>query len=238
MACPVVTHPVTRLILIRHPQPAVAQGICYGQTDVPLSPGAVASLSADARRLRGEILRLLPCHVLAWHASPLSRCRLLADALLAAVATDGEEDGSPPLAVDNRLREMNFGDWEGRSWDDIGTAAVNAWARDIARHRPPQGESVADLAARVGDWLVDALTPSPIDPGGRPRGLVVVTHGGVIRALAGQLCGEPIRQWSARMVPFASITCLEVHPGAHGRWQGRVVDAPPAVLATSRSARS
>ncbi|RTL32703.1 MAG: phosphoglycerate mutase, partial [Rhodocyclaceae bacterium] len=94
------------LYLIRHPRPAVAPGICYGQTDLGLAESA-----ADvAARLRP----LLPADF-ALYASPLTRARLLAEAL-----------GTPRL--EPRLKEIHFGEWEGRSYDDIGRAALDAWA--------------------------------------------------------------------------------------------------------------
>ena len=63
------------LYLIRHPRPAVAPGICYGQTDLGLAEPA----AEVAARLRP----LLPADF-ALHASPLARARLLAEALQTA----------------------------------------------------------------------------------------------------------------------------------------------------------
>ena len=112
------------LYLIRHPRPAVAPGICYGQTDL----GLAESASAVAERLRP----LLP-QDFALYASPLARARLLAEAL-----------GTPQL--DPRLKEIHFGDWEGRSFDDIGQAALDAWAAEPLDFAPPGGESPRSMA--------------------------------------------------------------------------------------------
>ena len=112
------------LYLIRHPRPAVEPGICYGQTDL----GLAEPVDAVAARLRP----LLP-ESFALYASPLRRARLLAEAL-----------GTPQL--DPRLKEIHFGDWEGRSFDDIGQAALDAWAAAPLDFAPPGGETPRQMA--------------------------------------------------------------------------------------------
>ncbi|WP_374616526.1 histidine phosphatase family protein, partial [Thauera aminoaromatica] len=111
-----------QLHLIRHPRPAVEPGICYGQTDL----GLAESPAAVAERLRP----LLP-ESFALHASPLARARLLAESL-----------GRPRL--DDRLKESHCGDWEGRSFPDIGSA-IDDWAADPLGFRPPGGESPREM---------------------------------------------------------------------------------------------
>ena len=113
------------LYLIRHPRPDVAPGTCYGQTDLGL---------AESPRVVAERLRpLLPADY-ALYTSPLRRARLLAEAL-----------GSPQ--VDARLQEIHFGEWEGRSFDEIGKAALDAWSAAPLDFAPPGGESPRQMAA-------------------------------------------------------------------------------------------
>ena len=92
-----------QLHLIRHPRPAIEPGICYGQSDIGLAESAVEV----ATRLKP----LLP-DAYTVHASPLLRARLLAEAL-----------GTPTL--DERLKEIHFGDWEGRSFESINNTINN-----------------------------------------------------------------------------------------------------------------
>ena len=115
------------LHLIRHPLPLVAPGICYGRLDV-----AAENVPEAAAALRAELPSGLPV----W-TSPLVRCRMLAEALHA----------SP--AVDDRLAEMDFGDWEGRAWDAIARTELDAWAADIAGYAPPGGESPLAVQRRA-----------------------------------------------------------------------------------------
>jgi alpha-ribazole phosphatase len=81
-----------------------------------------------------------------------------------------------PLKIDERLREMDHGEWEGRSWKEIeGTDGdrLTAWMADWIGGRPPGGESLGEIEHRVAAWLAD-LGPEPV---------VAVAHAGVIRAM-------------------------------------------------------
>lgn len=145
------------MIALRHSRPAVAEGVCYGRTDLALAEDFDAVLTA--------ILAGLPA-VGAVRSSPLGRCLRLAEAIAAARGLAVE--------TDPRLMEMDFGRWETRAWSAIPRPELDAWAADFDHARPHGGESVAMLAARVRDAL-DAAGP------GNPPALWV-THSGVIRA--------------------------------------------------------
>ncbi|ACR02355.1 MULTISPECIES: alpha-ribazole phosphatase family protein [Thauera] len=195
-----------QLHLIRHPRPAVEPGICYGQTDL----GLAESPAAVAERLRP----LLP-ESFALHASPLARARLLAESL-----------GRPRL--DERLKEIHFGDWEGRSFTDIGSA-IDDWAADPLGFRPPGGESPREMATRVLQWLAEhGLTPRTPDAAGirasppLPDALVVVAHGGPLRAIAGHLLGMPPERWIGLDFGCGQVTRIDVEDwGTVLRWFNR-----------------
>ncbi|MDR1995400.1 alpha-ribazole phosphatase family protein [Azonexus sp.] len=164
------------LHLIRHPPPRVAQGVCYGAMDVPAEPAAVfaAALRAD-----------LPPGLPLW-SSPLQRCHELAAAL------------HPAPIFDERLREMDFGAWEGRRWADIPRAELDAWAADVDGYVPPGGESARQLQRRVLDF-VTTLTVTEA---------VLVTHAGVIRSLYAHANGRPIADCLDVRPAFGSLTRL------------------------------
>ena len=195
-----------QLHLIRHPRPAVEPGICYGQTDL----GLAESPAAVAERLRP----LLP-ESFDLHASPLARARLLAESL-----------GTPRL--DERLKEIHFGDWEGRSFTDIGSA-IDDWAADPLGFRPPGGESPREMATRVLQWLAEhGLTPRTPDAAGLraspplPDALVVVAHGGPLRAIAGHLLGMPPERWIGLDFGCGQVTRIDVEDwGTVLRWFNR-----------------
>ena len=167
-----------RFVLVRHTRPAAAATLCYGRTDVTLPDGWQADVAAcvaclpPARRV---------------YTSPSMRCRLLAREI-------GRRDGIE-VHVDDRLQELDFGRWEGRPWDAIPAGEIDAWKDDLLDYAPGGGESLRLLWARAQRWLEDVLAPI----GERA---IVVTHQGPIRALAAQLCGQPVERMFTRRVPW------------------------------------
>jgi alpha-ribazole phosphatase len=147
------------LWMVRHAQPQIAPGICYGQLDVP----------ADLLETQkcAEILKnTLPQGAFLF-TSTLQRCELLARVLIGL---------RPDLTheKDARLQEMNFGQWEGRPWADMDPNELAAWTDDFANYRAGgTGESVTQFMTRVAS-VFDELDPS--------RDTVWLTHAGVIRA--------------------------------------------------------
>ena len=153
-----------RIVLVRHSAPLIAPGICYGRLDLPLHP------DADIDRLAHD--PLLPGSRRVW-TSPSRRCRELADRIAEIL--------SVPLCADPRLLELDFGEWEGKPWDNTPRADLDRWAADLHGFRPQGGESGAELVARVKDFH-DGLN----------QDCVVVSHGGPLRVLSALLRGEPV----------------------------------------------
>ncbi|ANQ86722.1 alpha-ribazole phosphatase family protein [Azoarcus olearius] len=169
------------LHLIRHPRPDVPAGVCYGQRDVGLAEPA-ATVAARLRPLLPPQFEL--------HASPLARARLLAEAL-----------GEPRL--DARLKEIHFGEWEGQLFAELG-GALDEWATDPLGFRAPGGESAREMSIRVLHWLDALLASAP------PRPVVVVAHGGPLRAIAGHLLGLPAERWLGLDFECGHVTRLDV----------------------------
>lgn len=150
------------LWVVRHAQPRVAPGICYGALDLPAEPEATARTAealAQELPLGAEV-----------HVSVLQRCELLAQHLRGL---------RPDLTFkpEPRLVEMHFGQFEGVAWADIDPDAMDAWTADFAAHRFGGQESVAEFMARVAQvW--DACLPARA--AGQPQ--VWITHAGVARA--------------------------------------------------------
>tara|TARA_R110002020_G_scaffold474460_1_gene705846 strand:- start:24948 stop:25484 length:537 start_codon:yes stop_codon:yes gene_type:complete len=145
------------LTLLRHTTPAIASGICYGMTDLDVAETFAEEASAvlDALAPPDRIV-----------TSPLTRCRKLAEHVAQSHAL--------PLTVDDRLREMDFGTWEGLPWADIPRAELDHWAADFLHARPHRGESVAMLTARVRAALAEWHD--------HQSHALIVTHAGVIKA--------------------------------------------------------
>ena len=169
-----------RLILVRHTRTTAPDNVCYGATDLDVAP----TFDEEAAR----VVAALPA-VERLVTSPLRRCVRLAERI-------GTARGLAP-AVDERLREMDFGRWEGLPWDAIDRVALDAWAANFLDARPHGGESVRMVSQRVGSALDDHRRAG--------ESCAVVTHAGVIkaaRALAG--CADA---WTTA-VEFGGTVCL------------------------------
>lgn len=164
------------LILLRHTRPVGSDGVCYGATDLPPGP----DLANETRRLHAQ----LP-EVGAIVSSPLQRCLRLAEPLGTA--------RNIRVTTDARLRELDFGAWEGQRWDRIARREIDAWAADLMGARPHGGETVKMLAARAAEALAEHQPIAADLP------TLVVTHMGVIRAALAAAGRDGA--WEARL-PF------------------------------------
>ena len=173
-----------KLWLVRHPQPDVPTGLCYGISDVPV-------VESHLDELIDRLPTRLPRHAALW-SSPLSRCLRLAQGL--------QGQGFGPLQTDARLREMNFGRWEGTVWSQLPRHEVDAWRADIAHHVPPGGESLSTLAQRGLEFV--AHLP-------REREAILVTHAGVILTLLKSLRGLPLSGFGGQKVDYGQVLVLE-----------------------------
>ena len=149
------------VLMLRHTQPRVAPGTCYGQTDLDVAESFERDVVA--------VLETLP-EVDAIVSSPLTRCRKLAGKVAAHFACG--------VRLEHRLMEMNFGRWEGLAWNKVPRSELDAWASDFNHARPHGGESVAELKARVDAALAEIRE--------RETSTLIVTHAGVIRAALAQ----------------------------------------------------
>lgn len=162
-----------RLYLIRHPQPQVAAGVCYGSSDLPVAAEECARICAAVL----PQLQHLPAATLLF-SSPLRRC-----ADLAALLTN--ELGWAPPQHDSRLAEMHFGRWEMQAWDALPRAEIDTWANDLAYYRPGNGENVMQVAQRVHAFI-DALLKLNV-----PQA-IIVCHAGTIRLLNALTSSLPV----------------------------------------------
>ena len=164
-------------IFLRHPPLPQMQGRCYGRLDVALPPEVYASAAATLRAdLADHDLWSLPII-----SSPAQRCFGLAQACA----------GARMVATEPRLLEMDFGDWEGLAWSQVPREALDLWAVDVIGYRPPGGECFLDLVARVSETLKMLHHPH-----------LIICHGGVIRAAAHLLGGQPLPEAAAINVPY------------------------------------
>jgi len=175
-----------KLWLVRHARPLAADSLCYGRLEIEVDPAQTAELATTlARQLpQGAGLRV----------SPRQRCEKLAQQLCKA---------RPDLIAhtDPDLAEMDFGTWEGQTWDALGAAALDAWVQDFGQHRPGGGESVNEVMHRVAHALQRARAETPAE-----GHAVWLTHAGVIRAV--HLLRQGFRRCAKRGIGPAAASAM------------------------------
>jgi alpha-ribazole phosphatase len=187
---------VTNLWLVRHAQPLIEPGVCYGALDVP-ADGQATLRAAHALALA------LPAGV-QLISSPLQRCEQLAQCLRGL---------RPDLSckTDARLAEMDFGQWEGQRWQSIARAELDSWTDAFNTWRCGGAESVHDVMTRVAAvWDETRAQKHPT---------AWITHAGVIRAASliakGQRHIHRADQWPKESPAFGRWQRLASTPVQH-----------------------
>ena len=163
-----------------------------GHVETDLNARGHAQAGAIARRLRElepDIGRF------AIYASPMRRVRQTLAHILSAYGLD-----ETAVIFDERLRERDFGRYEGMVWDDLIKAGVNPWERprDYYYWRPEGGESYDDVRRRVAGFAGHMQNPA-----------IIVSHGGIHRVLRGIMLDLPPQEVAVLRVPQDAFCRLE-----------------------------
>jgi alpha-ribazole phosphatase len=201
-----------KIYLVRHGEAEGSEGLAVGHLDLPLSILGARNIEALAT---------------SWQGTPPDRIfssdlRRAAESARIFAARLG---GSPIVPIipitDPRLREISFGEWDGRSWDEIyhtDRQRYDAWTERWWDLAPPGGESFAELEARVLAWFRELKDEETV---------LAVAHGGSIRALlaglrvipreqAFDLDLNPARISAVEAAGVARLLFLNQGPGWHG----------------------
>lgn len=203
-----VTPVGTTVLLVRHAQSTMAGRFC-GHSDAPLSEAGRAQLPQIVRCLeRWPVARV--------YTSDLKRAYETAVAI-----TDGK---SLPLVVRAGLREINFGEWEGLSWEEIEArdpATASAWFANYPLQSAPGGESFEDYRSKVEDELTALLKEADREC------MAVVTHAGFIRTALVNILDIPEKSMHKIELDCGGVTAL------HHTGRGWVVRAVNVLLGWS-----
>jgi len=164
-------------------------GRYQGQRDIPLNATGRGQAQALAARLAEE-------SITAAYTSDLARCTETAHII-----------GKTPLTPDARLREPDYGDFTGLTYDDMHALApdvYNQWQADRSTV-PPGGEDVAAVIARSRAFIADVKNRY-ID-----QAVLMVTHGETLALLLCDLLRVPISSWRHYATDNASITTLTLN---------------------------
>lgn len=172
------------VILVRHTSVDVPPGTCYGQTDVPLRSTFEEESIVIASALQSDA----PFDQV--YTSPLSRCTKLATFC-----------GYADAQQDERLMEMNFGEWEMKRYDEIKDPQLQAWYADWQQVSATGGESFVQQYERVAQFLSE-LKQKPY------RKVAIFAHGGVLTCARIYAKGISAEEAFASPTPYGGIIRL------------------------------
>ncbi len=205
---------IVTLDLLRHGKPA-GGAIYRGRTDSPLTGEGYVQMNQTLAAQMGGWQRL--------YSSPLQRC--------AQFAQTYARQQRAVLQIDRRLREVDFGAWDGRTFSDVWQTEperVAAFWQDPAQHPPPQGESMAALSQRVAAFMAEVTSATDLSDDANTAQdavscapLLLITHGGVIRAMIAEVLGLPPRQWAKLQIDYGSLSRIQIgfDPQSATPWQ-------------------
>jgi len=196
-----------RLFLLRHGQTAMSRAnvFCGRRLDPPLTPEGTAMAEAFAR-----CYRTLPWQAI--YSSPLVRARATAEPLAEALGITVIERAD--------LAEIDYGQWDGRSADEVSRdhhVEYERWTADPAWNPPTGGEMAVALAQRMTRVIEE------IDLAHGDGNVLVVSHKASIRVALCALLGVDVGRFRYRFgCPVGSLSIVEF--GAHGPLAATVAD--------------
>jgi len=177
-----------KIYLIRHTSLDIEPDIFYGQSDIDVSD----NFENEVKIIKKKIAKYNIIEgKIKIYSSPLKRCRKLANELF------------QEFIIDDRLKELNFGDWENRRIKDIPLNLLESWKKNIMNFQIPNGESNDDFFLRLRDFCDHIINQG--------NDIVIVAHAGSINCIISYLAKIPfnklvIENW--KRIGFGSISRL------------------------------
>lgn len=156
------------IYLIRHTIPDIEKGICYGQLDIDVT----SSFEDEATKITNAIATETDTII---YSSPLKRCTKLASKF------------SKNIIIDERLMELNFGDWENHKWKNIPKPELDVWMNNFVNVKIPNGEAYTDLFKRATEVFYEITSNNS-------NKIIIITHGGVIRSIIANINKIPLNK--------------------------------------------
>lgn len=169
---------MTRIYLVRHGETLWNKDLRYqGHRDIPLSEVGLAQAEKISARLAAEKLDVI-------YASDLSRAMETARIIA--------RPHNLPIKTEPRLKETNFGLWEGLTYKELNEQFpedMNGWRTNPRDTKIPGGESLAEVMLRCKEGM-DALIKENLN-----RTILLVAHGGIIRMIIAEILGMDINSY-------------------------------------------
>jgi alpha-ribazole phosphatase len=175
---------MAQIYLVRHTRVDVPHGICYGFADVPLAN----TFNNEALTIKEKLKCVVFDKI---YSSPSIRCSKLASYLV-----------SDEYSIDDRLKELNFGEWEGKEWDVIyQTPYGKEWMNNYLELPCPGGESYFNLFGRIKNFI-NSYNFNDTS--------LIITHSGVIRAFQNILTSKKLSELFRQNIAFGDIVKIDV----------------------------
>jgi broad specificity phosphatase PhoE len=186
----------TTVFFVRHgSHDRLNKVLCGRMAGVSLGAAGRAEAIRLAERLGREPIEAI-------YVSPLQRTHETAEPL-------GERLGLTPVEADE-LNEVDFGEWTGMAFAELHhQPGWRSWNEARARHRPPGGETLQEVQARVAGWLDGVVERHP------SAGVVAICHGDVIKAAVCDALGLSLDHHKRLEISPGSVSVVVA--GAWGR---------------------
>ena len=172
------------LFVIRHTEVQNPNNLCYGNYDISLKPNYEHKSKIFFENLPNDLDQI--------YSSPSKRC------------TDLLDLHNLNFNIHNDLRELDFGDWEGKKWDDIAQKHLNYWMEDYVNRSPKNGEKMIDLYKRSIEFTYKLVE---LDL----QKILLVTHAGVIRSLISEALSINLNQIFNIAVQYDEIYRFQIN---------------------------
>jgi alpha-ribazole phosphatase len=185
------------LYLVRHTKPDIIAGTCYGQADIDVAESFLEEANA--------LQHFLPKTFDIIYSSPLQRCHKLATHCFPKAT----------ITNDNRIMEVNCGEWEMKLWNDIPRTETDPWMEDFVNQPFKGGENYVDLQTRVVTFFNEVFDEQ--------KDIIVFTHAGVKRSLLSYINNVAlVDSFNAFVIPYGSITKIT---NTNSTWQSETIYA-------------
>ena len=232
---PLTTH---KIYLVRHGDVNVAADICYGQLDCAVTDSFDHDLLKLTDYVKTNVMNKLKVKVNETPliiSSPLTRCLALAEGLKLNLELELEFHPEKELKVSEHsqsaffnpielqinegFQEINFGDWEGLTWQDIGQQAIQDWSDDLLDYTFKNGESAREFDRRViqaWDELQSKLNEvsqvNQLSQGPHSKSVIIICHAGVIRSILSAFLHIPLQHSLSLKIDKMSVSCIDLVP--------------------------
>ena len=182
-----------KLYLLRHTSLDVGEDTFYGQTDLDVSKNFNYEVEVIKKKFISEEIDVKKLNII---SSPLKRCIKLTREICKSYNTD------------NRIKEMNLGDWEMKAKNDIPDNLIYEWENNLLNFKIPNGESNKEFLNRLDNFLKDVIKYG--------KDSLIICHAGCINGMVSILTGEPFDKlvkdyW--KKIKYGSLTFLEIKNG-------------------------